>query len=188
MRRFPRREEQAATPEVSAVAAEETEKKLGSSLSTGSLRDEAMAAPDLQLLVDLMGPDAALDNADIAELMRASAPTDSLADDSFLRLDQSKLPLEMFDDEGFEKFAPEQWVSLCSSGLSPEYNKGLWQWSPVVVHGYEAASDRYLVEFRSSGRRKRVKRINLMFDGEDKVRFSIPSPPRRCCVSPSTCV
>jgi hypothetical protein len=73
-----------------------------SGLRGGGFSEDAKAMPnDLQLLVDLVGPDStglALRDDDLAELMRlaSAAPTET---PGFLRLDQSKLPLEMFDDE-----------------------------------------------------------------------------------------
>ncbi len=83
-------------PSPSPVDAVEAEG--GSPALRGGFAEDAKAVSnDLQLLVDLVGPDG-LGDEEIAELMRlsTSAPTET---PGFLRLDQSKLPLEMFDDE-----------------------------------------------------------------------------------------
>ena len=69
--------------------------------------------------------------------------------------------------QGYEKFDPEVWLSLCDSGLSPMFTGGVWKWMPVHVLGH--VDGRYVVEFKGTGKRKAVKRINLVFDLEDKV-------------------
>ena len=72
--------------------------------------------------------------------------------------------------QGYEKFDPEVWLSFCDSGLSPMFTGGVWKWMPVTILGY--VDGRYIVEFKSGGKRKAVKRINLVFDREDKVRVA----------------
>ncbi len=86
------------SPSLSASMLEESAVTSPTSLRSGGFAEEAKSVSnDLQLLVDLVGPEGVGDD-EIAELMRSStvAPTET---PGFLRLDQSKLPLEMFDDE-----------------------------------------------------------------------------------------
>jgi hypothetical protein len=87
------------SPTTAAGMLEETDRAsaAASTLRGGFTEDAKSVTNDLQLLVDLVGPDGVGDD-EIAELMRSStsAPTETAG---FLRLDQSKLPLEMFDDE-----------------------------------------------------------------------------------------
>ena len=103
-----------------------------------------------------------------SELGPAAAAPD---DDEFLRLDQSKLPLELFDSSEYESHTPEEWLAIGCGGLSPYYRDGRWRWEPCDVLDYDARSGRYLVQFHRSGKQKYVKRINLLFDAEDRATF-----------------
>ena len=199
VRAFPGKASAASASHAADDEAKESSEKDASARLTGSgLADEAKASSnDVQLLMDLLGPDFVPDE-ELVELMRLSSAAAPSETPGFLRIDQSKLPLEMFDDDvraprcapccmiytwlcartdrgcafvaqGYEKFPPSLWLSVCRSGLSPMYNGGVWTWRPVNVVGFE--DDKFIVEFKGSGRRKAVKRINLLFDKEDKLNF-----------------
>ncbi len=88
--------------------------------------------------------------------------------------------------QGYEKFDPETWLTLCDSGLSPMFTGGVWKWMPVSVLGYVVADGRYVVEFKGTGKRKAVKRINLVFDREDKVWVRTRLHLRSCVPSFAT--
>jgi len=57
----------------------------------------------------------------------------SLDDDRFLRLDISKLPLEMFDSAEFEEKdkTPNEWINSCPSGAAAKFDGKEWKWRKV---------------------------------------------------------
>jgi hypothetical protein len=80
-------------------AKEASEKDAASRALSGGLAAEAKASMnEVQLLLDLLGPEYTPD-AELLELVRLSAAASPSETPGFLRIDQSKLPLEMFDDE-----------------------------------------------------------------------------------------
>lgn len=86
---------------VSAASLTEDGKEASEKETSGrrGLADEAKASMnDLQLLLDLLGPDFTPD-AELVELVRLSSAASPSETAGFLRIDQSKLPLEIFDDE-----------------------------------------------------------------------------------------
>jgi dynein heavy chain len=91
----------------------------------------------------------------------------------YLKIDQSKLPLEMFDNVELEALdkTPEQWLATLSTGTTPFYHSGEWIWRPVAVKKYDPVTDEYEVHFLPNGITKRVKRLNLQFDLEDQGKF-----------------
>lgn len=91
----------------------------------------------------------------------------------YLKIDQSKLPLEMFDNVELEALdkSPEEWLASKSTGTTPYYHGGEWIWRPVIVTQYFAETNEYEVKFHPNGILKRVKRLNLQFDIEDAYLF-----------------
>lgn len=91
----------------------------------------------------------------------------------YLKIDQSKLPLEMFDNVELEALdrSPAEWLNSNSPGLTPFYHSGEWIWRPVVVKKYHSDTDEYEVQFYPNGIIKRVRRLNLQFDQEDQQLF-----------------
>lgn len=94
------------------------------------------------------------------------------------------MPLEWFDDITFESRGGEEWVQYGPSngqpftiGFSrfytyPEAAELLdWEWLPVDVLSYDSKKDAYLVEWHSNRQRKKVKRLNLLFEGENRDSF-----------------
>ena len=105
-----------------------------------------------------------------------------LQDKGFLKIDQSKLPLHIYDDEElFETRSPEQWLESGSSATSP-YFLGAdvgWQWRPCAVLGFERGPQevRYQIRFYesegvNSAAKKLVRRTNLQFDLEEPSLFT----------------
>lgn len=94
-----------------------------------------------------------------------------LEDEDFLRLDQSKVPLELFDNSDFEKYGPEEWLEHCKTGRSRLYMDGEWTWAACDVLAYEPKKMQYEIVFRCNGKSKWVKRLNLMFDTESETMF-----------------
>ncbi|GBG29641.1 Dynein heavy chain 7, axonemal [Hondaea fermentalgiana] len=94
-----------------------------------------------------------------------------LEDEDFLRLDQSKVPLELFDNSDFEKFSPQEWLERCTSGRSRLYMDGEWTWAPCDILSYDPARLQYEIVFRCNGKSKWVKRLNLIFDAEHEPTF-----------------
>ena len=91
---------------------------------------------------------------------------DRVQSEAFLVIDQSRYPLEIFDDSTFEKRSPEQWLASKSKGSSPYFDGTGWKWQPVSVLSYDEATERYMIQFDDGGLKKKVKRLSLMFDLE----------------------
>lgn len=91
----------------------------------------------------------------------------------YLKIDQSKLPLEMFDDVELEELdkSPEEWLKSGSTASTPYYHNGEWIWRPVAVKSYNPSSQEFEVHFLPNGITKFVKRLNLQFDLEDAAKF-----------------
>lgn len=120
--------------------------------------------------------------------------TTSLLDDPrYLRLDQSLLPLHLFDSGLYSEKdkSPQEWLDSGSGGSCCKFDGVKWKWRRVKVEGYseegegeeEGGEDgvgegsppssagtggMFTVVFVPSGVRKKVSRLNLLFDQEDK--------------------
>ena len=59
---------------------------------------------------------------------------------NFLKIDQSTLPIEIFDSIQFEESdrAPDEWVESCSGGVVPYFANGDWKWRRCEVQSYDA--------------------------------------------------
>ncbi|GMH99793.1 hypothetical protein TrVE_jg2105 [Triparma verrucosa] len=98
---------------------------------------------------------------------KSAATTD---DPNFLRLDISKLPLELFDGAEFleKDKSPEEWLSSCPEGSAAKFDGKTWKWRKVKVDSYDEETKKYSVTFIPSNTTKLVSRMNLLFDSEDK--------------------
>lgn len=92
----------------------------------------------------------------------------------FLKLDQSKLPIEIFDSLEYESIdkSPVEWLSICSSGHTPFFHQGKWHWREVEILGFHESSQKYHVKFNLDGIEKHVHRLNLRFNAEDATLFN----------------
>lgn len=101
------------------------------------------------------------------------SPEDLLRHNDFLKIDQSKLPLEIFDNIEIEEKdkTPEMWLASKSAGKSPYFHDNKWVWRAVEVKGFDKATSEYLVKFLPDGLEKKVRRLNLQFDAEDETVF-----------------
>ncbi len=98
---------------------------------------------------------------------------DLMRDNQYLKLDQSKLPLEIFDDielAALDK-TPEQWVESHSMAKTPYYQGNEWVWRPCQVFRYDSDIKSFEVQLIPDGVTKWVTRLNLQFDKEDKKLF-----------------
>lgn len=99
-------------------------------------------------------------------------------------IDEKTMPLEWFDDLTFESRTGSEWVSYGpQNGQSytiaysrfysyPESSEVMdWEWLPVNVISYDGKKDAYLVEWHCNGQQKQVKRLNLLFEGENRDLF-----------------
>ena len=96
-------------------------------------------------------------------------------DDSFLHIDQSKMPLHIYDDDDLELRTPQEWVESGSAASTPYYlgaEKG-WQWVKCEVLGYDESTMKFEVRMDGAkeGQRKHVRRLNLLFAMESKEVF-----------------
>jgi dynein heavy chain len=91
----------------------------------------------------------------------------------YLKIDQSKLPLEIFDNVELEAMdkTPDEWISSGSTAQTPYYHGGEWIWRPVAVKRYDDVTNEFEVHFLPNGIFKKVKRLNLQFDHEDAEKF-----------------
>ena len=86
-------------------------------------------------------------------------------------------PLELFDDPELERRAPAEWLALGGGGgvgaRSRYFTKhGQFAWKPCLVTSYDETSRTYEIEWRETpGIKKRVRRLNLVFDAEDSDAF-----------------
>ena len=99
--------------------------------------------------------------------------TDLMRDDQYLKLDQSKLPLEIFDDIELASLdkSPQEWLDSHSLGKTPWFENGSWVWRPVQIYSYNEEEKMFQVQFIPDGITKMVSRLNLQFDKEDKKLF-----------------
>ncbi|KAI9096227.1 dynein heavy chain and region D6 of dynein motor-domain-containing protein [Phlyctochytrium arcticum] len=94
----------------------------------------------------------------------------------------SRQTLDLYDDPEFEVHSPAEWLALGTTkgqkgalGYSRYFQYGEaeaeWQWLPCFVLDYDSASQRYLIEWIPSGPQKYVRRLNILFDIEDREMF-----------------
>ena len=91
---------------------------------------------------------------------------------NFLLLNESSMPLEVFDNDIYKTKTKEELLANCNTGKSPYFHDGKWMWRKVNILGYDSESQRFQVQFTGvGGLSKNVKRLDLMFDCEDKNNF-----------------
>ena len=97
---------------------------------------------------------------------------------SFTRLDQSRMPLEAFDDSSLEykNGTPAEWLETCRTGRVKYYADGVWRWRRVTINSYDADTNRYNVTFDGPAEVKKrltknVRRLDLLFTDEDQTLF-----------------
>jgi hypothetical protein len=109
------------------------------------------------------------------QVLAVGPAPDHLFSPEFLKLDMSQLPLSAYDSpELFDRQSPEEWIeSSGGRGLSPfmRGSSGPREWLPCDVLGYDAASDQFSIRFDHNGFAKKVHRLRLTFDGEDRAMF-----------------
>jgi hypothetical protein len=90
-----------------------------------------------------------------------------------LKLDQSQLPLEIFDSAEAEARdrTPLQWLLSGSGAMVPFYSEGEWRWARCSVVNYLTDAQRFVVRLHADGREKHVKRFNLLFDAESRAEW-----------------
>jgi dynein heavy chain len=102
---------------------------------------------------------------------------DLMRDPDYLKLDQSKLPLEMFDDVELQALdkTPQQWLRTSTKvmGKTPYFENGEWVWRPCQVHGYDPEIKHFRVQYYPDGIHKTVHRLNLQFDEENETLFKL---------------
>ncbi|KAJ3178187.1 hypothetical protein HDU87_003739 [Geranomyces variabilis] len=94
------------------------------------------------------------------------------------------IPLDAFDDPEFETKTPWEWLDIGPTRGLPstiaysryfrytrETTYATWSWQRCSVLAYDAATSLYLIEWHPSGPQKLVKRLNLLFEDEDRERF-----------------
>jgi dynein heavy chain, axonemal len=115
------------------------------------------------------------------ELQTTSSPFDVLKmsveellqQPDFLRIDQSKLPLEIFDNLEYEAMdkPPSHWISSECHGYAPYYLSGKWLWRKVEILGYSEENGKYLIRFSEGSEPKYVHRMNLRMSLESESLF-----------------
>lgn len=94
------------------------------------------------------------------------------------------LPLDLFDDETYDDYSPEEWILKAGSGTEPGQllalrGQGLSEvdgdraWRPVLIDSYDPAIKQFKGSFIDAGREPAsLKRIDLCFDIEDPRKFA----------------
>lgn len=89
------------------------------------------------------------------------------------------MPLELFDDEDAETKMPQEWLASAPDDTavagSTEWlniSTGQTELRRVHVKGYDEISCTFQVEFLDSKVKKSLKRLNLIFDAEDRHKFA----------------
>jgi len=70
-----------------------------------------------------------------------------------------------------DRFVGGDGAPVTRGAASPYFKNGTWEWRRCNVLAYLPGPALFDVQFVVSGRRKRVRRLNLMFDDEDSNRF-----------------
>ena len=124
----------------------------------------AVYAEDLEREEALLRSQEAAEDISKEELMRSA---------DFLKIDQSKLPLEMFDNLELadRDKSPSERLGGSRRGLTPFYEQGEWTWREVGVLDYDADKAVYQVQFLPNGPKKSVTRLNLLFAEEEEGTF-----------------
>ena len=91
--------------------------------------------------------------------------------DTFLHIDESQLPLELFDSEDFETHKPQEWLEADREGFVLFFQAGAWDWTEADVLDYDEARNKFKVRVRASSTEKYVGRLGLRFKTEDKATF-----------------
>ena len=104
------------------------------------------------------------------EKKEGSTPID---DDQFLRLDQSKLPIELYDSSHYQEKdkSPAEWLESNSGASALKYDGKEWKWRSVRVDSYDEENKAFAVTFLPSNVTKNVTRLNLKFDEEDEAAW-----------------
>ena len=94
----------------------------------------------------------------------------TLTDPRFLRLDESKLPADLFDDDEFsdKDRSPAEWLESKTAASAAKFDGVAWKMRKCSVDSYDAETKMFTITFVPSNVTKRVSRMNLLFDGEDK--------------------
>jgi len=99
---------------------------------------------------------------------------DHLFSNEFLKLNMSELPLTAYDaPELFERASPQEWLALSEGrgfSLYQHRTSEPAQWTPCAVTGYDATTQKFSIRFES-GLQKKVHRLRLRFEGEDRSLF-----------------
>lgn len=76
-----------------------------------------------------------------------------------------------------QDLSPEEWIEKCNiypertHARCPFYREGRYVWLPVKVISYDYSLKRYLVKHVDTGVQKKVERLSLLFDEEDRNLF-----------------
>jgi len=129
-----------------------------------------------QLVGALYAEDLEKEEAEMRALYMAVSDLTSeeiMRDDEYLKIDQSKLPLEIFDSLEYEALdkSPAFWLSTGCDARTPFFHNGTWIWRPSKVLGYDDSERKYLVKFLPDGAEKLIQRLNLLFDLESEDLF-----------------
>jgi dynein heavy chain len=104
--------------------------------------------------------------------MAVDSLNDTLANPNFLHIDESKLPLALFDSHEFESYSPQEWLAIDSEGFGLLYESGEWHWAEAEILGYDEEKERYQIRYKASGIKKLVGRLGLRFKSESETLFN----------------
>lgn len=79
-------------------------------------------------------------------------------------------PSQIFDgvDDTDENGVQTSWLESGSDAMAPFYVGDEWQWRRCSVLSFNSTTNKYRVKFLPNGLEKEVKRLNLLFDAENR--------------------
>ncbi len=79
-------------------------------------------------------------------------------DDGFLLLDQSEMPLDLFDNsKAANERTPQEWVASKSKAWAQYYSGQKWFWRPCIVVDYDEQVSKFVIQYSGQKHLKKVR-------------------------------
>jgi hypothetical protein len=130
-------------------------KRLAKSMSVRSSRTES-------------GPAARPSSADFLQPVEPG-------DDGFLLLDQSEMPLEMFDhhSKAANEKTPQEWLASKSKARAQYYSGQKWFWRPCTVVDYDEQASKFVIQYSGQAHLKKVRTYGCV--SQESQHINVPS-------------
>eukprot|EP01035_Chromulina_nebulosa_P018662 gene18662-24408_t len=122
---------------------------------------------------DLIKEEMELNKLNNNNVITVLSSEELMRDKEYLKIDQSKLPIEIFDNLEYEMNdkPPSEWIATGCNATSPFYRDGNWIWRQCKVLSYDDTTQLFQIKFLPDGLEKHVKRLNIKFDLENSLSF-----------------